>query len=181
MESYCNQHKNRINWCVVALVSTTLWTGCTDEMEIQLEEQALEEEALEPTAEPTPQNVASPEANSPDKVEIVFYNDGWFYAYADVWARDVNWNEVDHAWSGTFGHDAGNFLYIDPNAAKLEILVRWDPWPGGTLHHQVIDDWANVPKTCPGHDRLTIFVGGTLLNTYHYDLHCSDWWTKLYD
>jgi hypothetical protein len=111
-----------------------------------------------------------------DKVDIMFYNDGWYYAYADVWARDNSWNQVDHDWSGTFGHTGHKWLHISPDADKLEMLVRYDP-TGETIHRQVIDDWRNYPKQCGNGQHLTIYVGGTWHNANHYDIHCSKWGT----
>jgi hypothetical protein len=110
------------------------------------------------------------------KIDIVFTNRGYYYAYADVWAyngQGANRTQVDHDWSGTFGHNAGRWLRITANADHLEMLVRYDP-TGETIHYQWIEDWRSYDqKYCRPGEHPTIYVGGTYHHTDDYNIHCS--------
>jgi|tagenome__1003787_1003787.scaffolds.fasta_scaffold20212836_2 hypothetical protein len=78
------------------------------------------------------------------------------------------------AWSGTYGHGAGHYLNITPDADRLEVLARYDP-TGETIHYQEIDNWRDYYKGCPAGKHLTIYVGGVYKSPNHYDIHCSKW------
>ena len=58
-------------------------------------------------AAPTPAH-----ADSSSTQRITFYNNGWYYAYADVWGYDAQGNEVFHGWSGSGGHAFHNFIDV---------------------------------------------------------------------
>ncbi|MDQ1645955.1 MAG: hypothetical protein QOJ50_2139 [Cryptosporangiaceae bacterium] len=107
------------------------------------------------------------------KVDIRFMNEGYYYAYADLYAYDSNYNLIDQDWSGTYGHGGGHMLHITANAAHLKMLVRYDP-TGETVKEQWIEDWMNYPqKWCSGQYQATIYVGGIYGSPDTYDIHCK--------
>ncbi|WP_412746043.1 hypothetical protein [Krasilnikovia sp. MM14-A1004] len=119
-------------------------------------------------------HIADAKIAADEKITINFRNEGWYYAYADVWAYDANGNEIDHDWSGTYGHGAGHKLQIRANAAHVKMLVRYDP-TAETIKEQWIDDWMNYgQKYCSKSSELpTIYVGGTYHHADTYDIHCK--------
>ena len=125
-----------------------------------------------------PASTGGVHAMDDQKIEIVFKNNGYYYAYADVWAYNgsgAGRTQVDHDYSGTFGHNAGRWLRITPNADHLEMRVRYDP-TGETIHYQWIEDWRNYgQRYCNPGEHPTIYVGGTWHHTDDYDIHCSKW------
>ncbi|MDT4995089.1 MAG: hypothetical protein QOH97_4981 [Actinoplanes sp.] len=109
---------------------------------------------------------------STQPVQIHFYNDGWYWAYADLWGRDANGVQVYHDWSGTVGHTGNRWFTVPANVATLDWEVRMDP-VGTTIHHEIINPWYDF--SCSDGKHATIYVGGTVGSTNDYDLHCSKW------
>jgi hypothetical protein len=109
-------------------------------------------------------------AASTQTVTIDFFNDGWFYAYADVWAYDINGNEVGHDWTGTLGHGGHNKLIVAANAETIHVLIRLDP-TGDWIHDEWINPWWNYGCSKVG-EKPTEYVGGTIGHYNTYPLHC---------
>jgi hypothetical protein len=104
---------------------------------------------------------------------VHFYNNGWFWAYADIWGYDSTGKEIYHDWSGTVGHTGNRWFHVPAGVAKVYWEVRYDPG-GWTIHEQNIDPWYNFNDFCGG-KHATIYVGGLAGNPDDYDLHCSNW------
>jgi hypothetical protein len=109
-------------------------------------------------------------------VNITFYNDGWYYAYADIWAYDVNGNQIPdsqggHVWTGSQGHGSQVTMTVPAGTSTFNALVRMDPF-GNTIHQQVVTNWWNFGCS-HSNEKPTYYVGGTPNNTNSYDLHCK--------
>ncbi len=109
-------------------------------------------------------------------VNITFYQDGWYYAYADIWAYDVNGNPIPdsqggHVWTGSQGHGSQVTMTVPAGTSSFEALIRMDPF-GNTIHQQVVTNWWNF--TCShSNERPTYYVGGFPTSTNSYDLFCG--------
>jgi hypothetical protein len=119
--------------------------------------------------------VAAP-SSSTVPVDITFYQDGWYWAYADIWAYDVNGVQIPddqggHVWSGSQGHGSQVTLTVPVGTSTINALIRMDPF-GNTIHQQVITNWWNY-SCSKSNERPTYYVGGTPNSTNHYDLHCK--------
>ncbi|MDQ1655652.1 MAG: hypothetical protein QOD41_735 [Cryptosporangiaceae bacterium] len=106
--------------------------------------------------------------------QVVFYNDGWYWAYADIWGYDSNNTEIYHDWSGSVGHSGRKPFTVPANVATLRWQVRMEPF-GNTIHSQTINPWYDFNNFCTDGKHATIYVGGTAGSTNDYDLHCSKW------
>jgi hypothetical protein len=104
-------------------------------------------------------------------VDIMFYQDGWYWAYADIWAYDANNNQIGHVWSGSQGHGSRVTLTVPAGTSTMTALIRMDPF-GNTIHQQTIHNWWNYSCSKPN-ERPTYYVGGFPNSTNHYDLHCK--------
>ncbi len=104
---------------------------------------------------------------------VHFYNDGWYFAYADIWGYDANGNEIYHEWSGTEGHGGNYWFTVPAGVARVFWQVRMDPFRN-TIHQQSINGWYDFNEYCNG-KHATIYVGGNANSTNSYDMHCS-WW-----
>jgi hypothetical protein len=125
-----------------------------------------------PSASAVTQQVR-PMASTTDQV-IHFYNDGWYYAYADVWGYDANGKEIYHDWSGDQGHGGNRWFTVPAGVASVVWQVRMEPF-GNTIHQQLINPWYNFNDFCRDGKHATIYVGGLPNSTNSDDLHCSNW------
>ncbi|NJC72033.1 hypothetical protein HC031_20265 [Planosporangium thailandense] len=107
-------------------------------------------------------------------VAVHFYNDGWYWAYADVWGYDGSGREVYHDWSGSVGHTGNRWFTVPAGVASVHWQVRMEPF-GNTIHQQTINPWYDFNDYCTDGKHATIYVGGTAGSTNDYDLHCSNW------
>ncbi len=114
---------------------------------------------------------ASAASSSTEAVDIWFYQNGLYSAYADIWAYDAHDNLIGHPWSGSKIKGDIVTLTVPAGTATISTLVRMDP-AGNTIHQQTIHDWWNY--SCAGRtERPTMYVGGTAWSPDHYDLHCK--------
>jgi len=111
--------------------------------------------------------------DSTKPVAVHFYNDGWYWAYADIWGYNSSGAEVYHDWSGTVGHTGNRWFTVPAGVARVYWKVRYDP-TGETIHEQNIDPWYNFNDFCGG-KHATMYVGGRWGSPNHYDMHCSNW------
>ncbi|WP_222598585.1 hypothetical protein, partial [Lentzea tibetensis] len=86
---------------------------------------------------------------SEKEVRISFYNNGWYWAYADVWGKNDRGEVIYHDFSGSVGHSGGRWFTVPAKVAKLEWKVRMEPF-GDTIHDQYIDNWYDF--ACTGKD-----------------------------
>jgi hypothetical protein len=112
--------------------------------------------------------------DSTHPVAIHFYNDGWYWAYADIYGYNSSGTEVYHDWSGSVGHTGNRWFTVPAGVAKVYWQVRMEPF-GNTIHQQTINPWYDFDNTCQDGKHATIYVGGTIFSTNHYDLHCANW------
>jgi hypothetical protein len=119
--------------------------------------------------------MAAPSSSTED-VNITFYQDGWYYAYADIWAYDVNGNQIPdsqggHPWTGSLWHGSQVTMTVPAGTSTFNALIRMDPF-GNTIHQQVVTNWWNF-KCSHSNEKPTYYVGGGPTNTNSYDLHCK--------
>ncbi|MEV4316711.1 hypothetical protein [Actinocrispum sp. NPDC049592] len=114
---------------------------------------------------------ASAASSSTVPVDITFYQNGHYPAYADIWAYDVNNNLIGHVWSGTQWEGSQTILTVPAGTSTVSALIRMDPL-GNTIHQQTIHDWWNF-SCSKSNERPTYYVGGFPWSPDHYDLHCK--------
>src|SRR5947207_15646796 len=92
------------------------------------------------TAAPAKAGVVHPMASG-HPVRNSFYNNGYYWAYADVWAYDEYGAQIGHDYSGSLGHTGQKWLVVPAGTAKLTWKVRREPWP------------QRAPRACRGATR----------------------------
>lgn len=107
---------------------------------------------------------------------VLFYQNGWYYGYADIWGYDGAGKEIYHDFSGTLGHDTKKWFTVPAGVKSVHWMVRLDPF-GSTIKEQWMnwDSWG-YPAFCGDNhpeNHPTIYVGGTIGHYDTYDMHCS--------
>jgi hypothetical protein len=111
---------------------------------------------------------------------VMFYNDGWYYAYADIWGYDANWNETYHGWTGAGGHGFHNTMTVPAGVKYLHTMIRYDP-TGEVIHEQWFSpgssssEFWDIDDYCQrtGQGRATMYTGGVWHSANVYDMGCG--------